>query len=74
MVGLAIPFGVFRDLLDRPMAGTGQGAYDWMVSGIGASRGFRGQRVASPPSGCGRAWRTRCGRPIQVRRAGPRRC
>ncbi len=31
-VGLAIPFGVFRELLDRPMAGTGQGAYDWMVS------------------------------------------
>ncbi|MGQ0594516.1 MAG: PEP/pyruvate-binding domain-containing protein [Gammaproteobacteria bacterium] len=31
-VGLAIPFGVFRQLLDRPLAGTGQGAYDWMVS------------------------------------------
>ncbi|MGH8567131.1 MAG: PEP/pyruvate-binding domain-containing protein, partial [Gammaproteobacteria bacterium] len=31
-VGLAIPFGVFRELLDRPLAGTGQGAYDWMVS------------------------------------------
>ena len=30
--GLAIPFGVFRDVLDWPMAGTGQGAYDWMVS------------------------------------------
>jgi hypothetical protein len=30
-VGLAIPFGVFRELLDRPMAGTGQAAYDWMV-------------------------------------------
>ncbi len=31
-VGLAIPFGMFRELLDRPMAGTGQGAYEWMVS------------------------------------------
>jgi hypothetical protein len=30
-VGLAIPFGVFREILDRPLAGTGSSAFEWMV-------------------------------------------
>ncbi len=29
--GLAIPFGVFRELLDQPMAGEGKSVFDWMV-------------------------------------------
>ena len=29
--GLAIPFGIFRGLLDQPMSGTGLSIYDWMV-------------------------------------------
>ena len=29
--GLAIPFGVFRALLDRPLDDTGQSVWDWMV-------------------------------------------
>ena len=29
--GLAIPFGVFRKLLDQPYGSTGQSVYDWMV-------------------------------------------
>ncbi len=29
--GLAIPFGVFRELLDQPMEGTGKSVFDWMV-------------------------------------------
>ena len=29
--GLAIPFGIFRGLLDQPMSGTGLSVYDWMV-------------------------------------------
>jgi len=28
--GLVIPFGVFRDVLDRPMAADGTSAFDWM--------------------------------------------
>jgi hypothetical protein len=30
--GLAIPFGVFRQLLDQPMPGTQQTIFDWMVA------------------------------------------
>ncbi len=29
--GLAIPFGMFRDLLGQPMAGEGKSVFDWMV-------------------------------------------
>jgi phosphoenolpyruvate synthase/pyruvate phosphate dikinase len=29
--GLAIPFGVFRELLDQPMPGEGKSVFDWMV-------------------------------------------
>ncbi len=30
--GLAIPFGIFRRLLDQPFGNSGQSAYDWMVA------------------------------------------
>lgn len=30
--GLAIPFGIFRQLLDQPMKGVNQSVYDWMVA------------------------------------------
>ncbi|MCP5150404.1 MAG: phosphoenolpyruvate synthase [Ectothiorhodospiraceae bacterium] len=29
--GLAIPFGVFREMLERPFEDTGKSAFDWMV-------------------------------------------
>jgi len=28
--GLAIPFGIFKDILDQPMAGTGKTVFEWM--------------------------------------------
>ncbi len=34
--GVAIPFGVFRALLDRPLEGEGASVYDWMVAQYGA--------------------------------------
>ncbi len=36
--GLAIPFGVFRELLDQPMPGENKSVFDWMVAQYAAIR------------------------------------
>lgn len=36
--GLAIPFGVFRELLDQPMKGENKSVFDWMVAQYAAIR------------------------------------
>lgn len=41
--GLAIPFGIFKDLLDQPMAGTNGTVFEWMQDGY--------RQLASLPTG-----------------------